>query len=198
MNLLVPHTVLIISALRVRLDWLRPARILGPGVFHFEGDLRPRLRTLSQTKDIARGFIEVRFMSGDTIQVLKDLLAEAHATPSETPEAVGARHARVSFIYGLAAKAGVDLASNVEQKVPVANLESSEAPPAGEPMGTDDAADAVPTLAEAFSGIPGIPEVPVETSSPAGDSAPAPATETAPTATDDMAAAALGKKKSKR
>ena len=200
MNLLVPHTVLVVSALRINLDWLRPARVLGPGVYHFESDLRPKLRTLSQTKDVARGFVEVRFQSGDTVQVLKDLLAEANASKTMTPEA---RHARISFIYGLAAKAGVDLASNAGQAAPVANLESNEAPVVEEPVKVEE-----PVLAELLKKVDAIPDsapapapVAEAPSSPAGDEAVAaapapvaPAADAVTTAAAAAVAAALDKK----
>ncbi|HNX48565.1 MAG TPA: hypothetical protein PLS53_00335 [Thermoanaerobaculaceae bacterium] len=140
MNLLVPHTVLVISANRIRVDWLKPARVMGPGVYHFEGDLRPRLRTLSQTKAVARGFVEVRFMSGDTVAVLKELLKEANGN-----------QARLEFVYGLAGRAGVILDGNVAV-APVGNLETGENPE-GEPLeagnpGDSDAA-AIQAAAEA-------------------------------------------------
>lgn len=135
MNLLVPHTVLVISANRIRVDWLKPARIMGPGVYHFEGDLRPRLRTLSQTKAVARGFVEVRFMSGDTVAVLKELLKEADGNQD-----------RLNFIYGLAGRAGVDLGGNVAV-APVANLETGETPD-GDPLNVADAEKA-PLTSEA-------------------------------------------------
>jgi hypothetical protein len=125
MNLLVPHTVLVISANRIRVDWLKPARVMGPGVYHFEGDLRPRLRTLSQTKAVARGFVEVRFGSGDTVAVLKELLKEANGN-----------QARLEFIYGLAGRAGVARDGNVAV-APVANLETGETPE-GEPLNVTD------------------------------------------------------------
>lgn len=165
MNLLVPHTVLVISAARVHLDWLRPGRILGPGIYHFEGDLRPRLRTLSQRKLVDRGFVEVRFQSGDTVVVLKELLEIALTAKDEK---------RLAFVYGLAGLAGVNLTAPVVPAL-VANLESNEDVGKTPPLEPDDAADA-----KAFSGIPGIPEVAVtvapevaakldEAQSPAGD-----------------------------
>jgi hypothetical protein len=77
MNYDVPHTVILVYHPRVRLDFLRPARILGPGVFHFEGDLRYRLRTMTQRKIFDRGAAEAIYATGDTMKVLGALVQEA-------------------------------------------------------------------------------------------------------------------------
>jgi len=161
MNLQLPHTVIVISAKRIRLDWLKPARILGPGIYHYQGDLRPRLRTLSQTKSVSRGFVEVRFEAGDTVAVLKRLLVEAAQDPGTDDAAVAAQNARLEFIFGLAGLAGVNLEGNLTQPV-VANLEGTAAPAGTEITGVPDGG----AHGALVDGVIPVPEGTVDTGTP--------------------------------
>jgi hypothetical protein len=77
MNSNIEHTIVLVKHPRIRLTAVKPNRTLGPGVYHFSGDRRGAFRTMSQTKGVNRGALEVYFRRGTTAEFLEDAMAAA-------------------------------------------------------------------------------------------------------------------------
>lgn len=117
MNLNVPHTILLVNHPRVRLSLPRLSRVLGPGVYHFEGDLRPLFKSLNQVKLVKRGALELFFEGGDTTAFLTRQIDRLNTTIGElytdgkTPEdsVLANLNARLSFLHTVASRQGIDV-----------------------------------------------------------------------------------------
>lgn len=131
MNLNAPHTILVVNHPRVRLSLPRLSRVLGPGVYHYEGDLRRNFKTLNQVKLVERRAIEVFFEAGDTSAFVRRQIDGLNATiqglyaDGKTPEEseLGALNARLTFFHTIAARDGVDVKTPLQSTLEPADAD---------------------------------------------------------------------------
>ncbi len=57
-DLTIPHTVMT-TRIQIHMPWMN--RRVGPGVYHYAGDMRPRLRTDSDIKHVKRGHVTLEY-----------------------------------------------------------------------------------------------------------------------------------------
>ena len=149
MNYAALHSVILIHHPRVRLDFLRPVRVLGPGVFHFEGDIRYRIRTISQRKLFDRGAAEIHVMAGDSLSVLKQLSEAAAAAAPGVP--LAPRLAVLAPIIALVAKQALR-----SPLTPVGDIEIAKLTKAAQDSGAATAAANLQIEADRFHAAPAL------------------------------------------
>ncbi len=124
MNTSLAHTIVVVKHPRVILTWIKPNRTLGPGVYHFVGDHRSNIRTMSQRQDIQRGALDLFFEAGDTKEFLLRHLRRCQADIRDSviraekngripePGVVGPLQVNLNFYTNLARIHGIELTLN--------------------------------------------------------------------------------------
>jgi hypothetical protein len=132
MNTSIAHTIVVVKYPRVILTWIKPNRTLGPGVYHFVGDHRCNIRTMSQRQDIQRGALDLFFEDGDTKEFLVRHLRRCQADIRDSviraekngripePGVIHPLQVNLNFYANLARIHGVELALTPSGDITVA------------------------------------------------------------------------------
>jgi hypothetical protein len=132
MNTSLAHTIVVVKRPRVTLTWIKPNRTLGPGVYHFVGDYRGCIRTMSQRQDLQRGALDLFFEAGDTKEFLLRHLRRCQADIRDSviraekngripePGVVHPLQVNLNFYANLARIHGIELALTPQGDITVA------------------------------------------------------------------------------
>ncbi len=67
-DLTVPHTVMT-TRIHIHMPWMN--RRVGPGVYHYAGDMRPRLRNIGDKKHVLRGHVTLEYRAATSDEIAR-------------------------------------------------------------------------------------------------------------------------------